>query len=133
MIRQRLEADRPVPEGYLAKPRLMHGLEFLWHAFWELTTERPLGWGVEGRIPGSKITEFGKEHGFTSDTLDWFRKVIREMDAEYLGIRAPKSDELAFEVKLEDTKAIKALLRRHAKPASPPPAPAESQGQDGDH
>lgn len=122
-----------MPEGYLNRPLLMRGLEFLWHAFWELTTERPLGMGGEGRIPGSKITEFGKENGFFGDTLDWFRKVMREMDAEYLGIRNAKPDELVFEVKLEDTKAIKALLRRHAKPKPPPPADAQSKVQDGEH
>lgn len=122
-----------MPEGYLDKPGLMHGLEFLWHAFWELTTERPIGFNGEGRIPGSKITEFGKENGYTGDDLAWFRAVIREMDAEYLGIRNKPSEELAFEIKLEDTKAIKALLRRHAKPKAPPPADAETKGTDGDH
>lgn len=110
----------------------MAGLEFLWKAFWELTTERPLGWGAEGRIPGSKITEFGKENGFYGDDLDWFRAVMREMDAEYLGIRNPSSDDLISEVKLNDAKGVKAMLRKHAKPkAEAVSAGAESQGQDG--
>lgn len=109
-------------------------MEFLWQAFWELTTERPLGWGVEGRIPGSKITEFGKENGYTGDTLAWFRAVIREMDAEYLGIRNPAPDELIVEVKVTDTKGLKSLLRKHAKSRPSPSTPAaESPGHNGDH
>ena len=95
----------------------MRGLQFLWDAFWELTTERPMGMAGEGRIPGSAIREYAREHGYYSDDARWFREVIREMDAEYLGLRTEEPPTgLINETPLSDVKGVKAMLRKFAKP-----------------
>lgn len=94
----------------------MRGLQFLWDAFWELTTERPMGMAGEGRIPASAIREFARDHGFYSDDARWFREVIREMDAEYLGLRTDDAPSgLINETPMSDVKGIKAMLRKYAK------------------
>lgn len=52
-------------------------------AFWQLSTERQIGFSV-GPIPVSKIEEFGEKRGYDPITLDIFRHLIREVDAAYL-------------------------------------------------
>lgn len=94
----------------------MRGLQFLWDAFWELTTERPMGMAGEGRIPGSAIRHFAEDHGLYRDDARWFREVIREMDAEYLGLRTEEPGSgLINETPLSDVQGVKAMLRKFAK------------------
>lgn len=62
-----------------------------WDAFWELSTERQIGM-AEGPIPASAIHE--EARGLSLDEMHGFRRVIRAMDAAYLGQRAdPKAAE----------------------------------------
>lgn len=108
---------------------LLAGSEFLWEAFWELTTERRLGFGAESRIPHSAIRSYARDHGYRDpDTFSWFLAVIREMDAEYLGIRAPAQQQVQItdQVAMTDFSGIKALLRRLAK--KPTASPADQSG-----
>lgn len=114
---ERLEArGRPLPADYLDRPLLAYGNRFLWDAFWELTTERPMGFGAEGRIPYAAIRTYAGDNGLFGDAAAWFRTVIREMDAEYLGIRAPSAgSQILNETPLTDVKGVRGLLRRHAK------------------
>lgn len=101
---------------------LAYGNRFLWDAFWELTTERPMGFGAEGRIPYAAIRDFARDHKLFGDAAAWFRTVMREMDAEYLGIRAPSAaSQVLNETPLSDTKGVRGLLRRFAKPSSATP------------
>jgi hypothetical protein len=109
-----------LPPGYIARPALLAGLQFLWNAFWELTTDRALGFGGEGRIPSMAIRSFAKEHGITGNDFPWFLAVIREMDAEYLGMRTPTQPQVLDEVPITDFAGMKGLLRRLAKkPVTP--------------
>jgi len=100
---------------------LVSGTEFLWGAFWELTTDRALGFGAEGRIPSSSIRTFAVDHGITDpDDYAWFLAVIREMDSEYLGMRVPRpAGPVGETVSMTDAKGITALLRRLAKKPGP--------------
>ncbi|OHV17545.1 hypothetical protein BK022_04990 [Methylorubrum extorquens] len=51
-----------------------------------------------------------------ADAANWFRTIIREMDAEYLGIRAPSAaSPILNETPMADLKGVRGLLRRHAK------------------
>jgi hypothetical protein len=66
------------------------------------------------------IRSFAKEHGITGDGFAWFLAVIREMDAEYLGMRSPTQGQLIEEIKVTDAAGIRGLLHRLAKkPATP--------------
>jgi hypothetical protein len=82
-----------------------------------LTTDRQLGFGAEGRIPASSIRTFAHDHGIASaDDYAWFLAVIREMDAEYLGMRAPRpGGQILEEVPVTDARGISALVKRLAK------------------
>ncbi|MCC0809196.1 hypothetical protein FPV16_23865 [Methylobacterium sp. W2] len=105
---------RELPEGYLDRPLIDTGLQFFWHAFWELTTDRHLGFGAEGRIPSAAIHQFAQRHSIVEpDDFAWFLGVIRAMDSEYLGLRAPR--ELTNQTPMTDLAGIRGLLRRHAK------------------
>jgi hypothetical protein len=105
-----------MPDGYLNQPVLAFGNSFLWDAFWELTTDRQLGFGAESRIPSSAIRAFAQDHDLAGDDFQWFRLVIREMDAEYLGIRAPVAPgEIVNQTAMTDVKGLRSLFRKHAK------------------
>jgi hypothetical protein len=94
---------------------LSKDLGFIWSAFWELSTDRQLGFGAEGRIPSKSIRSFAADHDLSQpDDYAWFLAIIREMDAEYLGMRAPGAKVLD-EVPITDGKGITALLKRLAK------------------
>ena len=116
-----LEArGRPLDPGFLDRPRLAVEWEFLWRAFWELTTDRGLGFGTEGRIPSTSIRAYAADHGLNDpDDYRWFLAIIREMDAEYLGMRTPAGKQMLDEVPVTDGAGITALLRRLAKPPAP--------------
>lgn len=68
----------------------MH-LLFVWDAFWELNTERPMGFAL-GPIPARAIREHAEAAGIFGDAFDSFRTVIRALDAEYLKRTAPSKD-----------------------------------------
>ena len=52
-------------------------------AFWELSTERPIGW-VPGYIPQSAITAWAVQHGLEDGMLGLFTAAVRSCDDEYL-------------------------------------------------
>jgi hypothetical protein len=53
-------------------------------AYIELSTNRPLGFGGVGPIPGWTIREYCYEHELSGDVARHFRLVIRNVDAETL-------------------------------------------------
>lgn len=86
-----------------------------------------MGFGAEGRIPYTAIRLFARDHGLVGDAANWFRTVIREMDAEYLGIRAPTAaSHIVNETPMNDVKGVRGLLRRHAKHSNSAGSPAAS-------
>ena len=76
-----------------------------------------MGFGAEGRIPSASIRSFAVDHGLAApDDFAWFLAVIREMDSEYLGMRAPTaSNEIVNQTAMTDLKGIRGLFRKHAK------------------
>lgn len=105
-----------MPPGYQGKPSIYQHLLFIWDAFWELSSDRQMGFGAEGRIPSAAIRAYARDYGLiTHSDLRWFVMLIRVMDAEYLELRRPKDkDAPAREVRLNDVAGIKALLRTAA-------------------
>lgn len=86
-----------------------------------------MGFGAEGRIPYTAIRLFAHDHGLAGDAAGWFRTVIREMDAEYLGIRAPTAaSQIVNETPMNDVKGVRGLLLRHAKQSNSAGSPAAS-------
>jgi hypothetical protein len=60
---------------------VLEDIEFsLWNAFWELSTERPIGMGT-GPIPVSKIRSHARDFGMDAAS---FVRIMRRMDEEYL-------------------------------------------------
>ena len=73
----------PLPEWAEHEPELLHGDAFYLSAFSELSTCRPFGMSP-GPIPWRDIVTFGEYHGLDRGLLDFFVRVIRRMDIEYL-------------------------------------------------
>lgn len=65
----------------LAPPEILDGLGGWYEDFWELTTERQLGFGI-GPIPANVIDMHTK--GWTYEDADMFKSCIRSMDAVYM-------------------------------------------------
>lgn len=62
----------------------MPGAATIWNAFWELSTERQVGFGV-GEIPFRAIVTYADRYGVHDlDAFDEFRALIRAMDDVFL-------------------------------------------------
>lgn len=59
-------------------------LLFEWEAFGALSTDRPVGL-ERGAIPWSSIDRFAQRYGIDGDEFARFLRLIRAMDAAYLG------------------------------------------------
>lgn len=71
-----------MPRWYLDEPILPPVLFFYINAFWDLSTERQVGFSI-GPIPESKILEYGSRAGLNSRMLGVFKRAIRRMDSRY--------------------------------------------------
>lgn len=76
-----LKFDQDIPET-LFPPDLHDIEEHVWEAFWNLSTDRPVGMGP-GQIPWSSISRMAEE--FKAMGEKTFHRLIRAMDATYLG------------------------------------------------
>lgn len=67
-------------------PELLPGLEIYFEAFGELSTCRPfIGMdGVPGPIPWDKMRDWGRQTGFEAEELEYFLRMLRALDDEYL-------------------------------------------------
>ncbi len=79
----------PIPDKIANAPTLDAGMDFFISAFFELSTERQLGFG-EGPIPISAIHAYSRHYEMTDDEEYEFIDVIRELDAAYLKKQAKK-------------------------------------------
>lgn len=71
-------------------PDVLPECEFVFSAFWELSTDRPVGMGI-GAIPWSSINSFAVRHGIEQiDDFEQFSFLIRAIDAEYLKVANKK-------------------------------------------
>lgn len=72
------------PKALQDRPEVFEHLSFVWSAWWELHTDRPMGMSV-GPIPFTAISAFADRYGVAElDAFDTFRELIRAMDGEYL-------------------------------------------------
>lgn len=78
-----LERNQPLPRWVEDCPDLGPGEELFLQAFFELSTERAIGWAT-GPIPNSKMVEWGERAGLDSTTMRLFTRVLKTMDDAYL-------------------------------------------------
>ena len=52
-------------------------------AFWELSSTRAFGM-VVGPIPWHRMVQYAQHKGLEPEMLDWFVRVMRELDEAYL-------------------------------------------------
>jgi len=83
------EAGEPIPDD-LYPPETLPGLSEWLAAFWELTTERPLGYGAVGPIPSSAIDRWVAKARMDEAEEELFRHCIRLLDRAYM-VRVNKS------------------------------------------
>lgn len=76
----------PLPDKIKNKPELIHGLEFYWKAFTELTADRNIGMG-EGPIPWTAMNQWAIRYNIRGDEFDRFISIIREVDTAYMELR----------------------------------------------
>lgn len=63
-------------------------------AFWELSTERPIGW-TTGPIPHSAVLRYGERCELDEAMIDVFLQVIRAMDSGYLKFLSDERERLS--------------------------------------
>lgn len=81
-----------MPLGYLERPDFGPSLDFIWDAFWILSSDRSLGMS-EGPIPFASINRFAQRYGLDDlASFDEFSALIRGLDREYLKIRADQAE-----------------------------------------
>lgn len=66
-------------------------LQFVWSAWWEVHTDRPIGMGV-GQIPFRALDAYATRFGIDDlDAFETFRALIRVMDGAFLEWSAKRS------------------------------------------
>jgi hypothetical protein len=78
-----MERGAPVPAWVDEEPDAEPGDSFYMESFWELSTERQLGFTV-GPIPITAIHFYAGVKGLPSSMMGLFEAVIRAMDQTYL-------------------------------------------------
>lgn len=80
---------QPYPAEIRNAPEVFFGLELFFTAFWDLNSERQMGWGV-GPIPFTSILEYADRHGIYGEQLDDLVFYVKAMDSAYLEREAKK-------------------------------------------
>lgn len=75
--------DGFVPPALLSRPDLDPALEWVWKAFWGLSSDRQVGMSL-GPIPWSSINAYGLRMDLDLDEFEKFEGLIRAMDGAYL-------------------------------------------------
>ena len=68
-----------------------------------------------GPIPRSAIRAYAAEYGIEGDRFDYFNRIIRSTDNEYLSLITPKDRDnkpIADSVSVDDTEGMKRLFKR---------------------
>ncbi|WP_157091541.1 phage tail assembly chaperone [Methylobacterium nodulans] len=78
-------AGLPPPAALLARPELPELAQVAWDAFWDLTAERPLGFGAVGAIPWSTIAAWADRHGIRcGDQFARLKRLVMALDRRWL-------------------------------------------------
>jgi hypothetical protein len=88
IVEQARKTKMPLPNIMKNKPSLAIGLDFMYKAFRELSTDRDIGM-AEGPIPWSSMNAYATRHDIVD--FDYFVLLMQLVDVEYLGERAKKS------------------------------------------
>jgi len=80
------DAGRPIPESAVP-PELPDGLELYLSHFWELSTDRSIGFGCVGPIPWSILDKYARAHCDTDVELEDFVYYIRALDSEFMTMK----------------------------------------------
>lgn len=89
---------RELPTWYMEEPCLLPGDEFYLKAFWDLNTERAIGFSI-GPIPWKSIVEYATWSQLADDVARTFVYTMREMDSAYLKHVADKQEKETPKVK----------------------------------
>ncbi|WP_425339724.1 phage tail assembly chaperone [Methylobacterium platani] len=80
---RRLEG-KPPPPALLQRPELPELASLAWDAFWDLTGERPLGFGAQGRIPWSAVDRWGARYAIAGEQFTRLKRIVQALDAAWL-------------------------------------------------
>lgn len=77
--------DGKAPPALVDKPSIPAHLQFAWGAFWALSNDRQIGFGVLGPISFSAIDQYARRYGVTgTDEFDRLAALVRAMDGAWL-------------------------------------------------
>jgi len=93
----------------LDEPELRLDGHFYYHAFWQLTSDRPVGFGP-APIPSSAIRVFARDYELNDEESADLEFMIRRMDQKYL--------ELQTEFEKHDAKRRAAKQKQENQPRS---------------
>ena len=93
ILKQCRDSGRPVPDSIRNAPTLLPGLEYYYSIWWELQSDRPMGFSA-GMIPSAAIRSWIKDHGMDPEEEDAedIVFVISQMDVEWLKWNHKKSE-----------------------------------------
>lgn len=86
MRRQAEQNGIELPGHLLNEPELRIDGHFYYHAFWQLTSDRPVGFGP-APIPGSAIRVFARDYELNDEESADLEFMIRRMDGKYLELQ----------------------------------------------
>lgn len=72
------------------EPRLDYAMQLCVDAWFDLGTERYIGFGACGPIPGSKVREWAADRQLDRDLSRLLQRVIRKLDITHLDREASK-------------------------------------------
>jgi hypothetical protein len=104
---------QPLPEKIANAPKLFKGLEPYYIAFWELSTDRPSGFGA-GQIPWSSIDRYATREELDYEGYMDLVDFVRAMDRTFLKYHKEQSDARDAKAKAERNAPI-AQGRRRAR------------------
>lgn len=86
LLEEAATGDPAALKAINARPDIDSYLNFVWEAFWELCSDRPVvPMGGVGAIPFSSIDRYSARVGLSdTDHFTRFLTLIRRMDAKYL-------------------------------------------------
>ncbi|MCP1200052.1 hypothetical protein [Notoacmeibacter sp. MSK16QG-6] len=73
-----------VVPALINEPSLLPGLDFVFEAFFRLSSDRPVSQGDHGPIPYRSVMHEAEGMGMGVEEANWFHALIRAMDNEYL-------------------------------------------------
>lgn len=112
-----MERGAPVPEWVENAPTQFPGDDFYLRAFWDLSTQRQIGFTV-GPIPALDVRQYACEMGLPSHMMELFEAVIRGLDRAYLK-HAEKTRKTAQKKRDVSTRHIGDQRTRQAKTTEP--------------